>query len=210
MAGSDFSRPFIVGYGSSPSRRDPAARAPRMSKRSPGSRTKSLRACQVLRPRRAGRRLTLAPPFVWPSVQAKTSAPGIASLSRLNGWPARPPADASPQSSRSGAHGAGPMRIVTPSSQWTFTTYSSPVSRRTACRRTLVEKRRRCSEPGPEPKPVLRQAQDEVCGKPAGLPPQFHRPGSACGPVSTQDEGSGKPAVHRPQFHPQGRPVGRS
>ena len=30
-------------------------------------------------------------------------------LSRLNGWPARPPADASPTSSRMPAHGLGPM-----------------------------------------------------------------------------------------------------
>jgi hypothetical protein len=29
------------------------------------------------------------------------------------------------------AHGSGPMRIATPSSRWTFTTYSLPVSRRT-------------------------------------------------------------------------------
>jgi hypothetical protein len=54
MAGPDFSCPFIVGYGSSPSRRDPAARAPRMDKRSPGSRAGSLSTSQGLRPRRAG------------------------------------------------------------------------------------------------------------------------------------------------------------
>ena len=47
LAESDFSRPFIVGYGSSPSRRDPATQAPRMGERSPGSRTKSSRTCQI-------------------------------------------------------------------------------------------------------------------------------------------------------------------
>jgi len=43
-------------------------------------------------------------------------------LARLNGWPARTPTDASPIPSRRTAHGSGPMRIATPSSQWTFTT----------------------------------------------------------------------------------------
>src|SRR5215472_754231 len=50
---------------------------------------------------------------------------------RLNGWPARSPADASPTSSRMPAHGLGPMWVATPSSQWTCTTCSLPVSRRT-------------------------------------------------------------------------------
>jgi hypothetical protein len=52
-------------------------------------------------------------------------------LSRLNGWPMRSPADASPLPLRTAAHGLGPMWIATPSSRWTCTTYSSPVSRRT-------------------------------------------------------------------------------
>ena len=52
-------------------------------------------------------------------------------LSRLNGWPARSPTDASPAPSRVPAHGSGPMRFATPSSQRTFTVYSLPVSRRT-------------------------------------------------------------------------------
>ena len=56
---------------------------------------------------------------------------GISFLSRLNGWPARPPTDASPTSSRMPAHGLGSMWVATPSSQWTCTTYSLPVSRRT-------------------------------------------------------------------------------
>jgi hypothetical protein len=37
-------------------------------------------------------------------------------LSRLNGWPARPPGDASPASSRRPAHGLGSMRFAIPSS----------------------------------------------------------------------------------------------
>ena len=37
-------------------------------------------------------------------------------LSRLNGWPMRSPADASPPPSRATAHGSGPMWFATPSS----------------------------------------------------------------------------------------------
>ena len=64
------------------------------------------------------------------------SAPGNSFLSRLNGWPARTPTDASRASSRMHAHGSGPMWFAIPSSQWTSTTYSLPVSRRT-CVKTL-------------------------------------------------------------------------
>ena len=41
------------------------------------------------------------------------------------------PCRRSPTSSRMPAHGLGPMWVATPSSQWTCTTYSLPVSRRT-------------------------------------------------------------------------------
>ena len=67
----------IVGYGSSPSRRDPATQAPRMGERSPGSRTQSFRTCQCLRPRRAVGTLALSRSAMSPSVGIKTSAPGI-------------------------------------------------------------------------------------------------------------------------------------
>jgi hypothetical protein len=53
-------------------------------------------------------------------------------LSRLNGWPMRPPVNASPRPSRATAHDSGPMWIATPSSQGTCTLYSPPVSRRFA------------------------------------------------------------------------------
>ena len=52
-------------------------------------------------------------------------------LSQLNDWPVRSPVNASPTPSRVPAHDSGPMRVATPSSQWTCTTYSLPVSRRT-------------------------------------------------------------------------------
>src|SRR5215472_3583399 len=47
-------------------------------------------------------------------------------LSRLNTQPARSPADASPRPSPAATHGLRPMRVATPSSQWTCTTYSLP------------------------------------------------------------------------------------
>jgi hypothetical protein len=43
----------------------------------------------------------------------------MTTVSRLNGWPICSPADASPTSSRTPAHGLGPMWVATPSSQWT-------------------------------------------------------------------------------------------
>ena len=58
----------------------------------------------------------------------------VYTLSRLNGWPIRSPTDASQSSSRRTAHGSGATWVATPSSQWTLTTYSLPVSRRTHSR----------------------------------------------------------------------------
>src|ERR671928_2097179 len=79
-----------------------------------------------------GRRgLALTSPLVWPSVTVTTSAPGTIALSRLNGWPARSPTDASPVPSRGPPHGSGPVWVATPSLWRTFTPYSLPVSRRT-------------------------------------------------------------------------------
>jgi hypothetical protein len=86
------------------------------TRRSPGSRTKSLRACQVLRPRRVAQALALALLDILPSATQTALAPGISFLSRLDGWPARSPTDASPTSSRMPAHGSGPMRFAIPSS----------------------------------------------------------------------------------------------
>jgi hypothetical protein len=53
-------------------------------------------------------------------------------LSRLNGWPMRPPVNASPRPSRATAHDSGPMWFANPSSQGTCILYSLPVSRRFA------------------------------------------------------------------------------
>jgi hypothetical protein len=70
-----------------------------------------MRACQVLRPRRVAQVLALALLDMLPSATQTASAPGISFLSRLNGWPARSPTDASPTSSRMPAHGSGPMWV---------------------------------------------------------------------------------------------------
>jgi len=83
-----------------------------------------------LRPRGTGDALALTRTSVLPSAVTKASASRLI-ISRLNGWPMRSPADASPSPSRTLAHGSGPMRITTPSLRWTSTTYSLPVSRRT-------------------------------------------------------------------------------
>src|SRR5438128_6947879 len=84
MAESDFPRPFILGYGSSPSRCGPAAIAERSIARSPGSRARSVCTCQVLRPRRVVRTLRWRVRNVLPSALETASAPG-SKLSRLNG-----------------------------------------------------------------------------------------------------------------------------
>ena len=75
--------------------------------RSPGSRAKSVRTCQCLRPRRAVWALALSRPSVLPSVSRTTSAPRMRVLSRLNGWPMRSPVNASPMPSRASAHELG-------------------------------------------------------------------------------------------------------
>src|SRR5258706_10004002 len=76
MAESDFSRPCIIGYGSSPSRYGPAAVAERSIARSPGSRARSVCTCQVLRPRRVDQALAMLRLFVLPSALETASAPG--------------------------------------------------------------------------------------------------------------------------------------
>ena len=131
MAESDFSRPFVVGYGSSPSRRDPAARTPRMGERSPGSRAKSLRACQGLRPRRAEQRLATSLLPMSPSAVTKASAPETITFRGSMAGLCVPLPTLRPGPRGPVTHGSGPMRIAAPSSQRTFTAYSSPVSRRT-------------------------------------------------------------------------------
>ncbi len=76
MAESDFSGLCIGGYGSSPSRHGPSGPPGRWPiQRSPGSRTRSVRTCQGLRPRRAEQALALARLLMLPSAQLTASAP---------------------------------------------------------------------------------------------------------------------------------------
>ena len=76
MAESDFSGSCIIGYGSSPSRCGPAQYRGRSTQRSPGSRARSVRTCQVLRPRRVRQALALTHPSVLPSTARQCRHPG--------------------------------------------------------------------------------------------------------------------------------------
>ena len=111
--------------------------------RSPGSRTRSICACQGPRPRRAACALAMSRAAVLPAARAAASAPRTNPISWLDDWPAHSPADASPASSRTPTHGSGPMCFATPSSRWTCTTYSLPVSRRTTRRVRSCERNAR-------------------------------------------------------------------
>jgi len=95
---ADFSGSCITGYDSSSSRCGPAVSSRRSNPRPPDSRAKSFHTCQGLRPRRVGRALAIMPASMLPSAFMSTSAPGTILFSRLNGWPMRSPADASPTS----------------------------------------------------------------------------------------------------------------
>jgi hypothetical protein len=77
MAESDFSGPCIIGFGSSPSRCVPARYSGWSDPRSPGSRARSVRTCQVLRPRRVGRALALTRSSMLSSANGTASTPGI-------------------------------------------------------------------------------------------------------------------------------------
>src|SRR4051794_26291747 len=54
----------------------------RSAARSPGSRPRSVRTCQGLRPRRVVQGLALTPPSMLPSAYATASAPGTVALYR--------------------------------------------------------------------------------------------------------------------------------
>ena len=88
MAESDFPRPYIIGYGSSPSRCVPELFvAPGQTWDLPVPEQRASTHAQVLRPRRVVWRLAFTRPHVLPSEFATASAPGIRIFARLNGWP---------------------------------------------------------------------------------------------------------------------------
>src|SRR5260221_4574164 len=97
----------------------------RPSRRSPGSRAKSVPTCQVLRPRRVGQALALTFLSVLPSATLTSSAPRTnLKISRLNGWPANSPVNASSRTSRCVTHDSGPVWLAIPLLLRTFTFYS--------------------------------------------------------------------------------------
>ena len=108
MAECDFSRSCIVGYGSSPSRHGPEQHAIHSgcwsTMRSPGSRTRSIRTCQGLRPRRVFEALATNAPRRFAFRKENCVGTRDMPLSRLDGWPMRSPANASPTPSRVTAH----------------------------------------------------------------------------------------------------------
>ena len=84
--------------------------------RSPGSRARSVRTCQGLRPRRAGRALAITRPSVLPSAVSNDVGTRDQNFRGSMAGLHASPADASPTPSRMPAHGSGPMWFATPSS----------------------------------------------------------------------------------------------
>jgi hypothetical protein len=114
----------------------------RSSKRSPGSRPKSVRTCQGLRPRRAAQALALSRLCVLPS--AKSDSVGTLNcrvLSRLDGWPAGSPVNASQRTSRCATHDSGPVWFAIPSLFGTFTFSLCRFSRRTTLYSLSISRR---------------------------------------------------------------------
>jgi hypothetical protein len=94
----------------------------RPSRRSPGSRAKSVPTCQGLRPRRVEEALALSRLSVLPSATITASAPRTnLKLSRLHGWPAGSPVNASSRTSRCATHDSGPVWFAIPLLLRTFT-----------------------------------------------------------------------------------------
>ena len=103
IAESDFPRPYIIGYGSSPSRCEPERFVCDWSDvGSPGSRATSFQ--------HDARFFDHAGPS-----GARVHAPGIESFRGSTAGLWCSPTDASPPPSRTTAHGSGPMWIATPS-----------------------------------------------------------------------------------------------
>ena len=95
--------------------------------RSPGSRAKSVRTCQGLRPRRVVWALAIIAPSRVAFRTETASAPGMSVLSRLDGWPTRSPVNASPMHPRGQLRMiSGSIWLATPSS---WCTTSAPEKR---------------------------------------------------------------------------------
>jgi hypothetical protein len=131
MAESDFSRPFIIGYGSSPSRCGPALAAAGQTGDLPVPKQGACVRARVFDHAEPNGVLAISRSVVLPYALSTASALRISKLSRLNGWPARTPVNASPHVSRHTAHDSGTTWFARPSLYETCTLYSLPVSRRT-------------------------------------------------------------------------------
>jgi hypothetical protein len=125
---SDFPRSYIPGLPPQRSLSGPPGDQPDgQAAGSPGSRAGGLRTC-------TGSQTARGPPAARASAAGDVAFrlvrrrrhPG-AVISRLNGWPARTPANASPSPSRAPTHDSGPSRIATPSMSGALIPFLPPV-----------------------------------------------------------------------------------
>ena len=125
-AESDFSPPCIIGVRLSPSQCGPCPWGHGRERRPPGFHARSVIAC--LGSLTTPSRLTGSPwrpqPCCLPGLPTRSALESP--LSRLNTQPTTPLTNASPLTSRSVAHGTGPVRQATPSPYGTCIHYSLP------------------------------------------------------------------------------------
>jgi hypothetical protein len=130
MAECDFSRPFIAGYGSSPSRHGPARRRSRPARHETSRfpKYRGLRTCQGLRPRRTGGRSRNRASPVLPSAVSTASASGTSAFRGSTAGLCAPLPTLRTCPGRRARTARGATWFATPSSQGTSTFHSLPVS----------------------------------------------------------------------------------
>lgn len=163
--------------------------------RSPGSRARSVRTCQCLRPRRVVRALAMTCPTVLLSALKTASAPRSESNFRGSMAGLCVPLPTLRRRPRGRLRTArGPMWFAIPSSQWTSTTYSLPVSRRTLNLDGGIAWA--CAQ--------AHQACDR-CERPAGRGPTFAGP-----PAGTATHPEAAPGQEKPSRTRRSRVQGRA
>src|SRR5246127_4838366 len=110
-----FSRPFIIGDGSSPSPCGPAHAATGQTGDLQVPEQGACARARVFDHAEPTEWSQLSRSVVLPSAVSTASALGTIKLSRLNGWPARTPVNASPHVSRHTAHDSGTTWFARPS-----------------------------------------------------------------------------------------------